>query len=74
MTDFVCRRSIGFMTSKSKKTPGADTGLVSFTVKVPARWLGDMEAIAAREVGTKKSDVLRRALAIGLDELKKRAR
>lgn len=58
----------------ASKEPPKNMGLVSFTFKVPKRWVADLELIAAREVGANKSDVARRALAIGLDELKKRAR
>ena len=53
------------------KPPGT---LVSFTVKLPKRWVEDFEALAAKEEGSKMSDVARRALAIGLDALKKRSR
>lgn len=57
------------MAAASKKK---DAGLVSFTFKIPRRWVTDCEAMALREVGMNKSDIARRALAIGLTELKKR--
>jgi hypothetical protein len=64
------------MSASSRKKPQAprDATLVSFTVKLPKRWVEDFEALAAKEEGSKMSDVARRALAIGLDALKKRSR
>ena len=64
------------MSASSGKKPQAlqDTTLVSFTVKLPKRWVEDFETLAAKEEGSKMSDIARRALAIGLDELKKRSR
>jgi hypothetical protein len=48
--------------------------LHSFTVKLPREWIAYMRQLAAEVPGLKLSDIARRAAAIGLDELKKRAR
>ena len=61
-------------TSRKTPQPAKDMGLVSFTVKLPKRWIDDMQALADKETGAAKADIFRRALSIGLDELKKRSR
>jgi hypothetical protein len=60
--------------SKKSPQPSRDATLVSFTVKLPKRWIEDMQTLASKETGAAKADIFRRALAIGLDELKKRAK
>ena len=65
------------MPSSKKKTPprsSSDDQLVAYTLNVPTRWLAEFDEMAKKEPGEQRSHVARRARAIGLDALKKRAR
>ena len=60
--------------AKVKTTPRNDD-LTQMTLKVPARWLAVFDKLLAHEgPGANRSDVARKAMAIGLDAMQKKPR
>ena len=60
--------------AKTKTTPRNDN-LTQMTLNVPARWIGIFDKLLAYEgPGANRSDVARKAMAIGLDAMQKKPR